>query len=271
MHEREKAIMSQRRMSEEHYAKLQTHLGDATDALEAACRAMTLAQEVREGSTVVVHPNATTLHFDQFVSSLDLQHPCPQLEDFGYGFFTELPDSNKPCLTDLAFSDKDKEFCRLVEKFDDKLVLLASSIGTHGMINPILVRPVTNGYQIVLGQRRYLAMAYDANKTKEKPRNDVLVPVIVREMSEAQAIALVLSEGGSLPLNPLSEGLAYKMLRDRIGYSSRQIADAVGVPVQRVFTHIELLGAPGFIKDKLLRGKIKVVKALELMRECNPS
>jgi ParB family chromosome partitioning protein len=104
---------------------------------------------------------------------------------------------------------------------------LADSIIQHGIMQPIVVRPLTSAsdesrarFEIIAGERRYRAARLAGLET---------VPVIVKEVADEQALSLALIENIQREdLNPLEEAQALKRLVEEFGYSHEQVAKAVG-------------------------------------------
>ena len=99
--------------------------------------------------------------------------------------------------------------------FDEKaLSELAESISKHGLLQPLLVRPLTlGGYQIVAGERRYRACRM-AGITE--------VPVIIRELSDTETMEIALIENLQREdLTPLEEAQGYRVLMDEHGFSQK--------------------------------------------------
>ena len=102
------------------------------------------------------------------------------------------------------------------KQFDEEsLAELSESIAQHGVLQPLLVRPMTDGtYQLVAGERRWRA-ARMAGLTE--------VPVVIREMTDRQASELSLIENLQREdLNPMEEALGYKTLMGNYGLTRRK-------------------------------------------------
>ena len=122
--------------------------------------------------------------------------------------------------------------------FDEEaLAELADSILKHGLIQPILVRPLSNGtYQIVAGERRWRASRL-AGLTQ--------VPVIIRELDDTAAMELALIENLQREdLNPVEEALGYKTLLEEYGMTQEKAAERVGKSRPAVANALRLLHLP---------------------------
>ena len=132
---------------------------------------------------------------------------------------------------------------------EDALAELASSIKEHGILQPILVRPVKNGsYMIVAGERRWRA-ARLAGLDR--------VPVIIREMTDADAFSIALVENLQREdLNPVEEAEGYRQLAETQGWTQEQIASKVGRSRPAVANALRLLSLPGDVLSLLRDGRI---------------
>lgn len=134
--------------------------------------------------------------------------------------------------------------------FDDTALReLADSIAKHGLIQPILVRPMDDGsYQIVAGERRWRASRLAG---LEK------VPVVIKEMSEGEAAELALIENLQREdLNPVEEAEGYKTLMDTYSMTQEQVAQRVGKSRPAVANALRLLGLTEAEKEALAKGEI---------------
>ncbi len=100
---------------------------------------------------------------------------------------------------------------------EESLRELADSIAMHGVLQPLLVRPLPEGgYQLVAGERRWRA---------SRMAGLFEVPVIIREMSDAEMMEISLVENLQREnLNPVEEALGYKMLQDEYQLTQEEIA-----------------------------------------------
>ena len=109
---------------------------------------------------------------------------------------------------------------------DEALAELADSIAQHGVLQPLLVRPLLGGgYQIVAGERRWRA-ARMAGVSE--------VPVVIREMSDHEVMELALIENLQREdLTPLEEAQGYQSLIDQYGMTQEEISRTVGKSICR--------------------------------------
>lgn len=136
------------------------------------------------------------------------------------------------------------------KSFDDgAIAALADSIREHGMIQPILVRPLENGsYQIVAGERRWRAARMLGLEE---------VPVTIRAMSDQETMQIALIENLQREnLNPIEEAQGYQELLDQFGMTQEGIAQIVGRSRSAVANSLRLLQLPGQIQQYLQEGSI---------------
>jgi ParB family transcriptional regulator, chromosome partitioning protein len=125
---------------------------------------------------------------------------------------------------------------------------LASSIRANGVLQPILVRPADGKYEIIAGERRWRA-AQRAGLQR--------VPVIVREVADAQMLELALVENLQREdLNPVEEARAYQVLVEDLDLSQEEVARRVGKERATVANILRLLNLPASALDALETGKI---------------
>lgn len=133
--------------------------------------------------------------------------------------------------------------------FDDEtLGELASSIAQRGVLQPILLRPEGDGFQIIAGERRWRAAQQAQLHT---------IPAIVREMDDATTAELALIENVQREdLNALEEAEAYRQLIQTHGHGQDEVARLVGKSRSHVANLLRLLDLPEPVRASLLRGDI---------------
>lgn len=147
--------------------------------------------------------------------------------------------------------------------FDDEaLGELATSIGEHGVLQPILVRPVANGmYRIVAGERRWRASRM-AGLTE--------VPVVIREMDEIEAAKLALIENLQREdLSVFEEAEGYRSLMESFSYTQEQVAVAVGKSRPAVANALRLLSLPTEVRDMVKEKKLSPGHARAILSSQN--
>ncbi len=135
---------------------------------------------------------------------------------------------------------------------------LAESIRQHGLMQPIMVRPIAaNRWEIIAGERRFRA-ARLAGLAE--------VPVIVREVADEQALALALIENIQREdLNPLEEAQAIRRLIAEFGYTHEQAAEAIGRSRSATSNLLRLLALSEPVQTMLLAGDIEMGHARALL------
>ena len=142
--------------------------------------------------------------------------------------------------------------------FDDSAIAaLADSIREHGMLQPILVRPLENGsYQIVAGERRWRAARMLGLEE---------VPVTIRARTDQETMQIALIENLQREnLNPIEEALGYQELMDQFGMTQEGISKIVGRSRSAVANSLRLLQLPEPIQQYLQEGSITVGHAKAL-------
>lgn len=143
---------------------------------------------------------------------------------------------------------------------EDDLNDLIASVKEKGILQPILVRPVKgdpNAYEIVAGERRWRAA--QAAKLHE-------VPVVVRELGDAEALEVAIIENVQrADLNAVEEAAGYQELLDRFSYTQEQLATAVGKSRPHVANTIRLLKLPQAVRELVRDGKLTAGHARTLI------
>jgi len=141
---------------------------------------------------------------------------------------------------------------------DESLAELADSIREHGIIQPIVVRPLEDGqYEIIAGERRYRA-AIIAKLTQ--------VPVVVRTVSTQSSLEMALIENIQREdISAIECARAYKELMDSYGLKQEQVAQKVGKSRAAVANALRLLKLPGDIQDAIEAGVISEGHARALL------
>jgi ParB family chromosome partitioning protein len=134
---------------------------------------------------------------------------------------------------------------------EDDLADLTNSIREKGVLQPILVRPVageSNAFEIVAGERRWRA-------AQAAQLHDV--PVVVREMGDAEALELAIVENVQrADLNAIEEATAYNELMERFAYTQERIAQEVGKSRSHVANTLRLLRLPDGVRAMLREGTL---------------
>jgi len=146
------------------------------------------------------------------------------------------------------------------KKFDAAAISsLAESIREHGMLQPILVRPLPLGnYQIVAGERRWRAARMLGLEE---------VPVIIRELTDLETAQISLIENLQREnLNPIEEAQAFQRLQDEFQMTQEEISSKVGCSRPVIANALRLLKLPEEIQEMLIRSEITVGHAKVLSK-----
>ncbi len=141
---------------------------------------------------------------------------------------------------------------------DEALSELADSIAQHGVLQPLLVRPLlSGGYQIVAGERRWRASRMAGLTT---------VPVLIRELTDSEVMQLALIENLQREdLKPLEEAQGYQDLIDAYGFTQDEISKTVGKSRPAVTNALRLLNLPKEVQIRLEHGELSAGHARTLL------
>ncbi len=144
------------------------------------------------------------------------------------------------------------------KNFDDETIsALADSIKQHGILQPLLVRPYGNGYQIVAGERRWRAARMLGMSE---------VPVQIKDLTESEAMQLALIENLQREnLNPIEEAQGYYELTENFGMTQEEISKTVGRSRSAVANAMRLLSLPEEVRTMLEDGELSVGHAKALL------
>ncbi|MBI1186423.1 MAG: ParB/RepB/Spo0J family partition protein [Alphaproteobacteria bacterium] len=150
--------------------------------------------------------------------------------------------------------------------FDEReLEELADSIRTHGVLQPILVRPLPNHpgrYEIVAGERRWRA----AQKASLH-----VIPAVIRELDDTEILEIGIIENVQrADLNPIEEAQGYQALMDRFGRTQQDVADVVGKSRPHVANMLRLLSLSGDIQDMVRDGRLSAGHARAILTAPDP-
>ena len=125
---------------------------------------------------------------------------------------------------------------------------LARSIAAAGLVQPVIVRPAAEGYELIAGERRWRA-AQLAGFT--------VIPAIVRPASDTESLELALIENVvRQQLNAIDEAYALQVLRDDLGVTQEALASRVGKSRSAIANKIRLLDLPHELQDLLVSGEL---------------
>ena len=139
---------------------------------------------------------------------------------------------------------------------------LADSIKEHGIIQPLIVRPIGDKYEIIAGERRYKAASIAGLYN---------VPVIVLEKDDNESAELAIIENiQRKDLTPIEEAKSYQKLLNR-GLTQEEIAKKLGIAQPTVANKLRLLSLPDEVQEALLNTRISERHARALLRLENVS
>lgn len=134
---------------------------------------------------------------------------------------------------------------------------LVHSIREFGVLQPIVVRPVAEGYQLVMGERRWRA-SQEAGLLE--------IPAVIRETTDENLLRDALLENlHRSDLNPLEEASAYKQLLEDFGITQDQLADRIGRSRPQITNMMRLLKLPMDVQTKLASGVLSAGHARALL------
>lgn len=162
-------------------------------------------------------------------------------------------------IDDISASSKQPRIDFNKEKMDE----LIMSIKQRGVVEPILVRPKNNRYEIIAGERRWRAAKEAGFST---------IPAIIKDVSEKDAFELSLIENIQREdLDPLEEAKAYQFLMENYKLSHEEIARAVGRDRSTISNTLRLLKLPEDIQDEIKKEKLTMGHARALLSLEDPA
>ncbi len=147
--------------------------------------------------------------------------------------------------------------------FNDKSLRdLSASMSQSGVLQPVVVRRLGNGYQLIVGERRWRA-AKLAGLTR--------IPAVVREASDAQSLELALVENLLREdLNPIEEAEGYQRLLAEFGWTQEELAQRVARDRSSIANCLRLLKLPDLIQADLRAGRLTMGHARALLSLASP-
>jgi len=138
-----------------------------------------------------------------------------------------------------------------------KIDELAASIRNQGIIQPLVVRPLGDGFELIAGERRWrAAMKAGLNR----------VPVVIRNASDHEALQLALVENLQREdLNPIEEANGYRRLQDEFHWSQEEMAEKVGKSRPAIANSLRLLTLPTEVQMEVIVGKLPAGQARALL------
>jgi ParB family chromosome partitioning protein len=142
--------------------------------------------------------------------------------------------------------------------FDEaKIEELAASIRNQGIIQPLVVRPKDDGFELIAGERRWrAAMKAGLNR----------VPVVLRDASDLEALQLALVENLQREdLNPIEEAGGYRRLQEEFHWSQEEMAEKVGKSRPAIANSLRLLSLPREVQQEISAGNLPAGQARALL------
>jgi ParB family transcriptional regulator, chromosome partitioning protein len=145
---------------------------------------------------------------------------------------------------------------------EEDIESLSRSLRDKGLLQPILVRPKGERYEIVAGERRWRAAQRASIHT---------VPVLIRDLDDRETLEIAIIENVQrADLNPLEEARAYKMLMDQYDYTQQQLADSIGKSRSHIANTMRLLQLPESVLSQVESGKLSAGHARAIVATENP-
>jgi ParB family chromosome partitioning protein len=143
------------------------------------------------------------------------------------------------------------------------LAELAASVRQHGVLQPVLVRPLAGGrYQLIAGERRWRAAEMADLRT---------IPAMIEDIDDDTALEIAIIENLQREdLSPLDEAMMYERMTQQHGYSIRKLAQKLGKDKGYVENRLRLADAPAEIKELLSLRKDTLSHAYELLKVEDP-
>jgi ParB family transcriptional regulator, chromosome partitioning protein len=148
--------------------------------------------------------------------------------------------------------------------FDEgELNELSNSIRAHGVLQPILVRPLADGkFEIVAGERRWRAAQRAGLHS---------IPAVVRDLNEVEVLEIAIVENVQrTDLNPIEEAQGFQALIDRFGRTQEEIAEAVGKSRPHIANMLRLLKLPDDIQEMVRDGRLSSGHARAILTAPDP-
>lgn len=140
----------------------------------------------------------------------------------------------------------------------EALKLLADNVRQVGVIQPVLVRPIKVGYQLVAGERRFIAAGMAQLKT---------IPAMVRELTDLEALELQVIENKQREgLHELIEAEGFEEMMKKHKLTAEQIADKIGMGRRYVYNRLKLLELSPEVRTAFLGGKVNYSIAMLIAR-----
>lgn len=170
----------------------------------------------------------------------------------GKGIRAIIPESTQQALAAEARSIRISEIrpnpFQPRDKVEDGIEELVASVQQNGVLQPVMVRRRRDGYELIMGERRFRA-ARQAGLD--------IIPAVVRDATDEQMLELALVENLQREnLNPIEEATAYRQLADKFGLTHDEIAARVGRDRSTITNALRLLELPFKVRDALVARRL---------------
>ena len=140
---------------------------------------------------------------------------------------------------------------------EDALHELAQSIRQYGVLQPVVVRKIMNGYELAVGERRWRAAKLAGLNS---------IPALVKDYSDSEMTEIALVENiQRADLNPIEESMAYRRLMEEFGLTQEEVARKIGRSRSMIANVVRLLQLPAEIQDHVSRGTLTIGQARPLL------
>ena len=141
---------------------------------------------------------------------------------------------------------------------DPEILLLKTSILQHGLLQPIVIRPLDNGFELVAGHRRFTAC---------KSLRWRFISCKIRDMSDKQAYEIQLTENiQRKSMDPIEEAESYQKYVNEFGWGGiSELSKKIGKSDEYVSHRMKLLTLPSTVKEKLVENNLSISQALEII------
>lgn len=185
------------------------------------------------------------------LSALISDHPVAALE-------AQISMNGANAILDIPLSDLEANPWQPRKHFSqDELADLRESISEHGVVQPIIVRKMNSGYQIIAGERRWQASQL-AGKTT--------IPAVVISLDDSKMLEIALIENiQRQDLSAIEEAQAYQKLAQDCNYTQEQISKKVGKSRSHIANTLRLLSLPQDVQHKVSKGEMSAGHARTLI------
>jgi len=141
---------------------------------------------------------------------------------------------------------------------DPEILLLKTSILQHGLLQPIVIRPLDHGFELVAGHRRFAAC---------KSLRWRFISCKIRDMSDKQAYEIQLTENiQRKSMDPIEEAESYQKYVNEFGWGGiSELSKKIGKSDEYVSHRMKLLTLPSTVKEKLIENNLSISQALEII------